>query len=257
MPVAEISKADVQMFLTDASRRLAGKSVRDLRIALRSLLSIAVEWEWITSNPAAGRLRFSKPVPVRAKRILTPDQFWLLVPNLCQPYSTIVTGAVLSGLRKGEIEALRWIDLGSGEILVDEAVYRGQLSSPKTARSERTVAVGPLVEQSLKEWRKEAKFTNPDDFVFGVRTNSPIDLHNAVVRLIKPACRKLGLPEVSWHDLRHTYTTWGRRAGVDPESMRDQLGHSSVQITLDVYSHAQDRAEAAARIERYAAKKAA
>ena len=97
-----------------------------------------------------------------------------------------------------------------------------------------------------------ARFKGPDDFMFAIRTNTPIDLHTAVPRHIKPAALRIGIPAVSWHDLRHTYTTWGRRAGIKAETMRDQLGHSSVLMTLDVYSHAQDRANEAEMIERYA-----
>ena len=77
-------------------------------------------------------------------------------------------------------------------------------------------------------------------------------MHSALARHIKPTASRLGLPAVSWHDLRHTFTTWGRRAGIKAETMRDQLGHSSVLMTLDVYSHADDRAGEAATIERYA-----
>ena len=77
-------------------------------------------------------------------------------------------------------------------------------------------------------------------------------MHNAVARHIKPTAARLGLSTVSWHDLRHTFTTWGRRAGIKAETMRDQFGHSSVLMTLDVYSHADDRASEAAMIERYA-----
>jgi len=57
---------------------------------------------------------------------------------------------------------------------------------------------------------------------------------------------------VSWHDFRHTYATWGRLAGMKAETMRDQLGHSSVLTTLDIYSHAQDQTVEAALIEQYA-----
>ena len=60
---------------------------------------------------------------------------------------------------------------------------------------------------------------------------------------------KLGIPLVSWHDLRHTYTTWGRKAGVKAEVTRDQPGHVSVQVTLDLYSHADDKQAEAGLIE--------
>ncbi len=136
-------------------------------------------------------------------------------------------------------------------VTVDEATYRGTLDSPKTERSRRTVVIGPIVRRALEEWRHVARFTGANDFVFSIRTNSPIDLKNAVERHVKPACRRLGIPPVSWHDLRHTYTTWGRRAGVRAESMRDQLGHSSVKTTLDIYSHVDGQDGVAEAIEAY------
>ena len=123
---------------------------------------------------------------------------------------------------------------------------------PKTPKSKREVSIGPIAQAAIDEWRKQAKFTGSNDFMFAIRTNSPIDLHTAVARHLKPAARRAGVPVVSWHDLRHTYTTWGRLAGIKPETMRDQLGHSSVLMTLDVYSHAQDRRAEAVMIERFA-----
>jgi integrase len=93
--------------------------------------------------------------------------------------------------------------------------------------------------------------------MFAIRTNTPIELHNAVARYIKPACQRLGVPAISWHDLRHSFTTWGRLAGLKAESLRDMLGHSSVQITLDVYSHASqaERASELAKLQQYASEK--
>jgi integrase len=91
--------------------------------------------------------------------------------------------------------------------------------------------------------------------MFAIRKNTPIDLHTAVERHLKIAAEAAKVPAVSWHDLRHTYTTWGRLAGMKPEIMRDQLGHSSVLMTLDVYSHAnqaKERAGEVAMIEQYA-----
>ena len=112
-----------------------------------------------------------------------------------------------------------------GLLAIDEAVYRGKLGSPKTPKSKREVSIGPVAPRAIEEWSKRARFRGQDDFMFGIRTNTPIDLHNAVARYVKPACETLGLPAVSWHDLRHTYTTWGRLAGMKAETMRDQLGH--------------------------------
>jgi integrase len=259
VPLSVIGKADVQAFLADAGRQLAGESIRDLRARLTGLFTCAEDWEWIRAgaNPAKGRLRLPPRDPARPKRVIWPAEFHQLVLALEQPYSTLVILAVLAGLRRGELAALRWQDnLTPGTLVVDEAIYRGRLGSPKTAKSRREVSIGPMAQQAINAWRERAKFTGPSDFMFGIRTNTPIDLHNAAGRHIKPACKRLGLPAVSWHDLRHTYTTWGRLAGMKAETMRDQLGHASVLMTLDVYSHAQDRAGEAALIEQYAWPKA-
>jgi integrase len=160
--------------------------------------------------------------------------------------------AVLSGLRRGELAALRQEDFTGDAVVVDESVYRGSLGDPKTPKSRRRVVVGPLVQAALREWITISRFREPKDFMFAMRRNVPIDPHHVVARHIKPACKRAGVPVCSWHDFRHTYTTWNRRAGVPAEIVRDQLGHTSVAITLDIYSHVQDGASGAASVEGYA-----
>ena len=103
----------------------------------------------------------------------------------------------------------------------------------------------------LTDWYAQCKFKGPDDFVFSIRTNSPIDLNRVVERVVKPIAEGLGLPRFSWHDFRHAYTTWGRKAGVEAEVMRDQVGHTSVLMTQDVYSHLDNRDAAAEKIGSY------
>ena len=251
LSVSDLEKADVQQYLTDAARNLSPESVRDLRARLRALLSLAEEWNWISpgTNPAAGRLRLPSRAPVRERRIPTPVQFRELVSALPWPYRAIVCLAGLGGLRRGELAALRWNDLGNRTVRIDEAVYRGHLGPPKTPKSRRTVTVPRKVMELLAEWRSECSFMAPEDFVFSIRTNSPIDLNRALERVVKPTEERLGLPRFSWQDFRHAYTTWGRKAGVEAEVMRDQVGHTSVLMTQDVYSHLDDdQGEAAERI---------
>jgi integrase len=251
--LSDIGRSDVQIFLTSAAQRLAPESVRDLRARLRGLLSSAVEWGWVERNAAAGKFKMPARRPVRQKVILTPENFHRLIGDLRQPYRTLVILAVMAGLRKGELEALRRSDnVMPGVVVVDEATYRAKLDSPKTERSGREVAIDPLVQVELDAWKAQARYQGPDDFLFGQKRNRPARLDNAVKRHVKPACDRLGIPRVSWHDLRHTFTTWGRKAGVAPEALRDQLGHSSVSMTLDVYSHVEDRVAAAAALAQFA-----
>lgn len=247
VPVSTIGREHVQAFLTDASRTLSPESVRDLRARLRGLFSVAQEWNWIQTNPAAGRFRLPRRKAVREKHVIWPADFRKLIGALNLKQRALVMLASLSGLRKGEIEALRWRDnTVSGFLTVDESVFRAKdggkyvtvIDTPKSSASKRAVAIGPWAQQAISEWREQARFTAPDDFMFATRKNKPVDLHNEIARHIKPAAERLGLPRIGWHDLRHTYATWGRLAGVRPEIMRDQLGHEDIQTTLGIYSHA-------------------
>ena len=253
VPVSEIEKAEVQAFLTNAGRELAPESVRDLRARLRGIVTLAEEWGWLKtgSNPAAGRMRLPGRVSTRIRRIPTPEQFRTLVLALPQPYRAIVCLAGLGGLRRGELAALRWEDFLGRIVIVDEAVYRGSLDTPKSLKSNRTVTIPAIAVKLIEDWRLQCRFRDQKDFAFSIRTNSPIDLNRAIERKIKPIAEGLGLPRFSWHDFRHAYTTWGRKAGVEAEIMRDQVGHSSVLMTQDVYSHLDDREGAAEKIGRF------
>jgi len=80
-------------------------------------------------------------------------------------------------------------DLRAGTLIVDGALYRGYLGSPETPKSEREVFVGPVAQRAIEEGRGTKRFTGRDDFMFGIRTNRPKDLHNAIARYVKPACK--------------------------------------------------------------------
>lgn len=121
-----------------------------------------------------GKLRLPDRVAVRKKRILTPEQFRLLQMALRPPYDSIALLAVLSGLRKGEIDALRWNDVQFGRLEVDEAVYLRELGSPKSRKSRRRVTIGPAAQQALSDWRRRTRFTGSEDFIFGIGTTHPL-----------------------------------------------------------------------------------
>lgn len=237
----DITKPDIQAFLVSASRELAPFSVHDLRAHLSGLMNISEELGWTIGNPTKGHIRLPPAVRsrvrVRQKVVLHPEQLWLLVAALRPPYSTAVVVAAFTGLRVGEIAALRWNDVSGINLTIDEALYRGELATPKGYRAVRVTGMGPRAVAAIEELRSLSQHTDPEDFIFGFRRGRAPELSGAAARVIHPVCRRIGIPIISWHDLRHTHATWGRRAGVSPELMRDQLGHASIQTTLGIYSH--------------------
>jgi integrase len=108
----------------------------------------------------------------------------------------------MTSLRVGEVLALRWknVDFEKSLIRVREAVYEGNLSSPKSKSSIRDIPIGPTLKRALLERRNGAP---ADIFVFASRNGTPLDSHNLLGRVLEPACKRAGLPLISWHSFRH------------------------------------------------------
>ena len=160
-------------------------------------------------------------------------------------YYPVIYTAVSTGLRRNELLALRWrdIDIDLLSISVSRTLYKGrghvEFKEPKTKYSRRRVAMTPKLALFLKSYKTEREWMSMpvalDDLVFGDVDGKPLDpstvTHN-FGRMIKRA----GL-NARFHDLRHTYATLMLAAGVHAKIVSEALGHSTVAITLDIYSH--------------------
>jgi integrase len=169
--------------------------------------------------------------------------------------------AVLCGLRRGEIAALRWrsVDLDAGQIVVSESAEQTaagvRYKAPKSGRG-RTVALSDTMLQALKVHRlAQAQELLPlgirlgrENFVVAQADGSPLQ-----PRTLTQEWRRAitGLPVVRFHDLRHAHATHMLASGVHPKIASERLGHSKVGITLDLYSHVLPgmQADAAARVD--------
>ncbi len=143
--------------------------------------------------------------------------------------------ATLTGLRRGELFALRWgaLDFERKMIRVRESVYEGHFSTPKTRSSIRNIAMSEVLAEMFKNLRPKGATAN--DLVFVSRVGTPLRSENILKRIIHPACERLKLPKVGWHTLRHTSATLLH----EHEPLRVAqaiLGHSDLQTTLG-YTH--------------------
>ncbi len=164
-------------------------------------------------------------------------------------YHDLFYTALYTGLRLGELLALRWcdMDLDLSCLSVARTLYRRGayvIKEPKSRYSRRTVALPPSLAILLRRRRAElenlggllGKPVAESDFVFAYVDGSPLDpstVSHAFVRTI----HKAGLPHMRFHDLRHSHATFMLSAGVHPKVVSERLGHSSVAFTLDTYSH--------------------
>jgi integrase len=232
----------------DGSGGLSPRTVLHLHRVLKQALSQAVKWQVLVRNPADA----VDPPKVERHRMTTYDmvQTAALLDVIRGTRMFVPTMlAVLCGLRRGEISALRWrsVDLASGQLAVVESAEQMngsvRLKETKSGRS-RTVALSATVVDELKAHRlKQAQDMlrlgvrlTDDGFVAALEGGSPMQptfITHEWVRVIKGSA----LPPVRFHDLRHAHATHMLASGIHPKIASERLGHSKVGITLDLYSH--------------------
>ncbi len=166
-------------------------------------------------------------------------------------YYVYFSTLLYTGLRRGELLALRWrnLDLSKSTLTVVATAYKlgnGDyiIKEPKTAQSRRTVTVPPSLVELFKVYRADQELLriqlginlHADDFVFIRPDGSPIN-PSAVTLAFRRIIKRAGLKDIRIHDLRHTHATLMLKAGVHPKVVSERLGHANIGITLDIYSH--------------------
>ena len=238
--IKDITKAEVQRFLTEKRRQgFSGSSVHGMRTALGKVLQAAVDWNYLEQNSARG-IRLGDRTPAKERAYLLPEQLSPLLTSLSEPCRRLVVIAVLTGLRIGELLALRWkhVDLIHDVIHVRETVHEGRFGSPKTKSSRRDVPMSQPVREALMVQRSERSSAGTESLIFTSRNDTPINPKNLLRRVLQPTCRRLGLPVISWHSFRHTHATLLGEVGESLRTAQAILGHSDLKTTLNIYTHA-------------------
>jgi integrase len=215
---------------------LAWKTVKHLRTVLGTVLGAAEAWEYIESNPVR-KTRMPRRGPEPEGAAVSPDQIQGLLASLPEPSHSLAWLLVLTGLRIGELLALRWrdVDLNAGLLHVRRTVYEGHFDEPKSKRSRRTVPLTPKAVEILSTRKRDGVL--PDALVFSSGAGTPLDRHNLFNRQLQPASEKLKLERVGWHWLRHAHATLLDAVGTPLGTVQALLGHSSPEITREIYLH--------------------
>jgi integrase len=247
--LTEINRQMVQGFVGQLGKGLAPKSISLAKNLVSRIFTTAMEWSYVQENPAT-HVRTPARVSQREPNALTPEQVRLLIAELPEPCKSMVLIAILTGLRRGELFALRWgaVNFERKLVHVRESVYEGHFGTPKTRSSFRKIPMGEALEAIFVRLRDKKAVV--DDLVFASKAGTALRPENVLKRVIRPACERLGLPKVGWHDLRHTSATLLH----EHEPLRVAqaiLGHSDLQTTLG-YTHVLpgSQREAMRRLER-------
>lgn len=237
--LGDLTKMNVQNFVTQKfAAGLGWQTVRNLWIVLSSVLDSAIEYGYLSVNPAH-RAKFPPKPPAAEKRILTAEDFRKLLAELHEPFRTVIALCTLTGLRIGELCALRWqsVDFLGRTLRVSESVFRGKFTKPKGNR-ERVVPLGKLGIRLLQEYRLTRERKAPEDLVFSTATGRPYGEDQIGYRVLSPAAERVGIGRITCHHLRHVHSSVLHDLGTPPKIIQKQLGHARVETTLNIYTHA-------------------
>jgi integrase len=251
VPISKLTPMDLQALyshLQDGG--LSPRSISHTHRVLNHAFQQAVRWSLIARNPCNG----AAPPRVGHKefQVLTPEQVTTFLSiHRNHPKYALYILAVTTGMRQGELLGLRWsdIDLDSGRLHVRRALQQQRgvglvFTEPKTSRSRRPIVLGQQAVRALREHRIgqiERRMLlgsawNDHDLVFAGPSGGPLD--PAWQRVVfRKALSAANLPLIRFHDLRHTAATLLLSRGVHPKVVSEMLGHSTITLTLDTYSH--------------------
>lgn len=205
---------------------MARKSINNQLTVLRKILATAVEWRVITSVPQIKWLRTAAP----EFDFLTFEEASRLISAAAPDWRAAITIAIRTGLRQGELRALRWsdVDLDAGRIVVRRAVWRDIISTPKNGRAREI----PLSKQAVAALREHPR---RGDVVFSAPDGSMLS-KGAMRWPLWNACKGAGLRRIGWHVARHTFASHLVMRGAPLKAVQELMGHSTIEMTMR-YAH--------------------
>jgi integrase len=250
----------------DGKGGLSGRTILHIHRVLSRALKQAVRWKLIVSNPCAELDKKDRPKVVKKSVATITAAETVQIVEAARAKGLLIPFLLgsLAGLRRGEIVALRWksVDLDRGELTVAAAMEHTRVGGSrekevKGGRS-RTIAMPGMLVDELKRHRvaqaeqmlRLGIRTNAESFVLmkpdGSNHLNPRSLSFAITSLMRRQGSKVRL-----HGLRHSHASQLLAEGVHPKVVQERLGHASISITMDIYSHVMPnmQAEAAAKID--------
>jgi len=236
----------------DGKGGLGATTVQRYHQCLHSALDTAVKWRLIGLN-VADAVEVPRPKSAGMKiNVLDEDSLRrVLQAAKDTEYYPVFYCAAYTGMRRSEIMALRWcdVDLEMSQVHVNRSLHQlpggvFDIRPVKTAYSKRCIDLPPSLTLVLRQHKETMAATcsaagrtmKDDDLVFSRADGQPVS-PDAITKVWIKLVRREGFHGVRFHDLRHTHATLLLKMGVHPKIVQERLGHSSIRVTLDIYSH--------------------
>jgi len=246
----------------DGKGGLSPQTVKHIHVVLKQALAQARVWRAISHNPA-DLVKPPKLARGEMQTVNTDQTAAMIEAARGTPIFIPILLGVLCGMRRGEICALRWrsIDLDAGQLSVVATTEQGRggmrEKEPKSGKG-RLIALPPMLVAELRrhrmqqaEWLLRLGVRLTDDHYVCLREDGESVWPSSLTRAFRTFMRRHKLPQIRFHDLRHSHATHLLAANVHPKIAQERLGHSNVSITLNTYSHVVPgmQQEAAAKVD--------
>jgi len=249
IPLTQVKPEHIQKHYSMMQNKgLSASTIKYHHAVIHKALQTAIKWGLLNRNATDG---VDAPRS-RQKEMQTWDDFEVrhfLDASKDNYYYALFHTALFTGMRRSELLALQWRDVDIQQIHVNRSLHHLKdgsyvFTQPKSAKSRRTIDLSPssiLILTEHKE-RQEGIRTmlgiplKQDDLVFSTPEGKPLR-PNTITRAWTTLAIKAGVKPIRLHDARHTHASLMLKQGIHPKIVQERLGHSSIQITLDTYSH--------------------
>jgi integrase len=254
----EIKRDDVKALIHELmGKELSRNTIRNALCVIRGLFNYAIEDGLLEANPAARLGRFTRSAKSAETKgtALTPLEvrhFLKAAQEICPEYYALFLMAVRAGLRRGELVAVRWSDIQIGGkqseadrfMVVQHNYVRREHTTTKSKKTRR-VDLSRELQGALLDLRDKrllaaylaGKNDISDELVFRSPEGTILDPDNLYHRVFLPVLAKAGIRKIRLHDLRHTFGSLLIQSGASLTYVKEQMGHSSIQVTVDIYGH--------------------
>jgi integrase len=250
--LTEITVDDIDCFIAEKRRDgKAPKSILNYVGLLGAIFAYAVKRGWCDTNPVALIDKPRNPRSLEVRYLTQAELTALLdaVPLDARGASdrVLYLTAAMTGLRRGELLALRWqdVDTNVGVIRVRRSYTRGEFGTPKTRRSSRAVPLAARLQQVLIDHRESSRWHEDHDLVFAHPITGSVLDPSRVRKRFQAAAHRAGLRPIKFHDLRHTFGTRMAAAGAPLRAIQEWLGHQDYRTTSIYADYAPDLTQGA------------
>jgi integrase len=229
-----LNRETLQTFLDEKGKTgMSAAVLKHLRWDLRMLCRIGVAEGLIERNPA--ELLYATGGTMHERHVMTKETLATVINTFGLRERLIIKLSGTSGMRPGEVYALKFDDETKEGFRITRRVYRGKINTPKSNLGVRLVAIGPSARKDLEEWKQLQQDVSPNAWIFPSENGkTPLSPSNHWRRHIRPVLIKIGLGNVSFQVLRRTCSSLLNDDGADPRTVSQQLGHS-VDVDTNVY----------------------